>query len=88
MATNNQLNTAWLAQLPNPHHDGTTQQIDDFVAEFETDNQIFIQKRTAVHQARLKEDEVWLKSQRDAVVPLLDAADKTQDGYVSATATY
>ena len=54
------------------------------MAEFETDNQVFIQKRTAVHQARLKEDEVWLKSQRDAVVPLLDAADKTQDGYVSA----
>ena len=54
------------------------------MAEFETDNQVFIQKRTAVHQARLKEDEVWLKSQRDAVVPLLNAADKTQDGYVSA----
>ena len=54
------------------------------MAEIETDNQVFIQKRTAVHQARLKEDEVWLKSQRDAVMPLLDAADKTQDGYVSA----
>ena len=24
MATNNQLNTAWLAQLPNPHHGGST----------------------------------------------------------------
>ena len=84
MATNNQLNTAWLAQLPNPHHDGTTQQIDDHVQAFETDNQVFNQKRAALHQARQTEDEVWLKSQRDAVVPLLDAADKTQDGYVSA----
>ena len=84
MATNNQLNTAWLAQLPNPHHDGTTQQIDDHVQAFETDNAVFNQKRAALHQARQTEDEVWLKSQRDAVVPLLDAADKTQDGYVSA----
>ena len=84
MATNNQLNYGWLADLPNPHHDGTTQQIDDHVQAFETDNAVFNQKRTALHQARQTEDEVWLKSQRDAVVPLLDAADKTQDGYVSA----
>ena len=38
MATNNQLNYGWLADLPNPHHDGTTQQIDDHVQAFETDN--------------------------------------------------
>ena len=84
MASNNQLNTAWLVQLTNPHHDGTTQQIDDQVQAFVTDNAVFNQKRTALHQARQTEDEVWLKSQRDAVVPLLEAADKTQDGYVSA----
>ena len=63
---------------------GTTQLIDDHVQAFQTDNQVFNQKRSALHQARLGEDEVWLKSQRDAVVPLLDAADKRQDGYISA----
>ena len=85
MATSNQLNTAWLAELANAHHDGTTQQIDDFVQAFVTDNSIFNQKKTAVHQARLKEDEVWLKSQRDEVVPLLEKADQTQDSYISAS---
>ena len=85
MATSNQLNTAWLAELSNPHHDGTTQQIDDFVQAFVTDNSIFNQKKTAVHQARLKEDEVWLKSQRDEVVPLLEKADSLQDSYISAS---
>ena len=85
MAETNQLNHAWLASLANPHHDGTTQQIDDFVAAFTTDNQVFNQKKAVIHQARLKEDEVWLKSQRDAVVPLLEAADKKQDSYITAT---
>ena len=85
MATSNQLNTAWLAELANAHHDGTTQQIDDFVQAFVTDNSIFNQKKTAVHQARLKEDEVWLKSQRDEVVPLLEKADSLQDSYISAS---
>ena len=84
MADNNQLNTAWLAELTNPHHDGTTQQIDDFVRNFETENAKVLEKVAAVHQCRLKEDEVWLKSQRDAVVPLLEAADKRQDGYIAA----
>ena len=85
MAETNQLNHAWLASLANPHHDGTTQQIDDFVAAFTTDNQVFNQKKAVIHQARLKEDEVWLKSQRDAAVPLLEAADKKQDSYITAT---
>ena len=85
MATSNQLNTAWLAELANAHHDGTTQQIDDFVAAFATDNQVFNQKKAVIHQARLKEDEVWLKSQRDEVVPLLEKADSLQDSYISAS---
>ena len=85
MATSNQLNTAWLAELANAHHDGTTQQIDDFVQAFVTDNSIVTHKKTAVHQARLKEDEVWLKSQRDEVVPLLEKADSLQDSYISAS---
>lgn len=85
MATNNQLNYGWLGDLTNAHHDGTTQQIDDHVQAFVTDNQMFNQKRTALHQARQTEDEVWLKSQRDSAVPLLEAADKRQDGYISCT---
>ena len=79
-----QLNTAWLAQLANAHHDGTTQQIDDFVQAFETDNQMLIQKRTALHQRRQTEDDVWLKEQRDAAVPQLEKADHEQDCYVTA----
>ena len=83
MAETNQLNYGWLDDLSNPHHDGTTQQIDDFVQAFVSDNSIFNQKKAAVHQARLREDDVWFKSQRDPVVPRLEAADKQQDGYVA-----
>ena len=84
MAQNFQLPFSWLDDLANPHHDGTTQQIDDFAQAYVTDNQVFINKRTAVHAARLKEDEVWLKSQRDPVVKLLEGANKTMDSYISA----
>ena len=84
MSTETQLNTAWLAELSNPHHDGTTQQIDDFAQAFVTDNQVFIQKRTALHQCRQTEDEVWLTSQRDPVVPRLAEADRQQDCYATA----
>ena len=84
MADNIQLNFAWLNDLSNPHHDGTTQQIDDFVQAFVTGNAVFNQRKAAVHQARQKEDEVWLTSQRDDVVPLLEAADKKEDSYISA----
>ena len=34
MADNNQLNKAWLGELTNSHHDGTTQQIHDHVGYF------------------------------------------------------
>jgi len=79
-----QLNTSWLAELTNPHHDGTSQQIDDFVQAFTTDNARFLQKAAALHQARQAEDEVWLKSQRDPAAKQLEAADKQQDAYVTA----
>lgn len=85
MATINRLNTSWLGDLTNPHHDGTTQQIDDVVQAFETDNQVFLKKRAALHQARQVEDDVWLKSQRDDVVPLLQKADSVEDSYMTAT---
>ena len=38
------LPTNWLAPLSNANHDGTTQQIDDAVGNFETENQVFLQK--------------------------------------------
>ena len=84
MADNNQLNTAWLGELTNAHHDGTTQQIDDFVQAFETDNAKVLQKVAAVHQCRQTEDEVWLKSQRDPAAKELAEADRRQDAYISA----
>ena len=84
MAETNQLNHAWLALLANPHHDGTTQQIDDFLQAFESDNQVFNQKKGAVHQRRLNEDEAWIKSQRDPAVKRLENADKRQDAYEMA----
>ncbi len=85
MAESNQLNTAWLARLTNPHHDGTTQQIDDIVAKFVTDNNKLKEKVTTLHQCRQQEDDVWQKSQRDPVVKQLEIADKRQDNYIVAT---
>ena len=81
MNETNQLNHAWLVHLANPHHDGTTQQIDDFLQSFASDNQVFNQKKAAVHQCRQNEDEVWIKSQRDPAVKNLENADKRQDAY-------
>ena len=80
------LPTNWLAALSNANHDGTTQQIDDAVGNFETENQVFLQKAQAVHQARVQEDDVWQKSQVDPVVKQLEAADKQQpDGEAQKT---
>ena len=84
MADNNQLNFGWLYKLTNPHHDGSTQQIDDFLQAFSSNNTVFNQKKAAVHQARQYEDEVWIKSQRDPAVKRLESADKKQDAYEMA----
>lgn len=78
-----ELNFSYLALLSNAHHDGTTQQIDDLMGNYETENQRLIQKATALHQCRVKEDEAWKKSQVDPVVKQLQAADKRQDNYMS-----
>ena len=81
MSETKQLNHGWLYNLSNPHHDGTTQQIDDFLQSFVSDNQVFNQKKASVHQCRQNEDEVWIKSQRDPAVKNLENADKRQDSY-------
>ena len=54
MEDNNQLNYSWLGGLSNANHDGTTQQIDDTAASFETENLKYHQMATAVHQARVR----------------------------------
>ena len=79
MADFEELNFSYLGLLSNAHHDGTTQQIDDATRDFETENATFLRKSAALHQCRVKEDEVWQKSQVDPVVKQLQAADKRQD---------
>ena len=84
MADYEELSFSYLGLLSNPHHDGTTQQIDDCCGNFETENQVFLRKAQTLHQCRVKEDEDWKKSQVDPVVKQLQAADKRQDNYMSA----
>lgn len=84
MAESNQLNTAWLAELTNPQHDGTTQQIYDFASAFTTDNARYLAKVAALNQCRQSEDNVWLTVQRDPASKSLEGADKLQDAYVNA----
>ena len=78
------MNTAWLAELPNPQHDGTTEQIYDSCSAYQTENARFLAKLSTLGQCRHTEDEVWLKAQRDPAVKSLENADKEQDGYVNA----
>ena len=84
MADFEELSFSYLALLSNAHHDGTTQQIDDLMGDYETENATFIRKATALHHCRVKEDEAWKKSQVDPIVKQLQAADKREDNYMSA----
>ena len=84
MAENYHLPTAWLTELPNAEHDGTTQQIDDAVQGFQTENARFLTKASAVHQTRQNEDAVWLTVIRDPAVKRLAEADKKEDSYATA----
>ena len=84
METTSQLNCAWLGELTNPHHDGTTQQIYDFAAAYQTDNARYQARVTALGQARQTEDAAWITSQRDPAVKNLQGADNQQDGFIAA----
>ena len=53
------LRTSYLAQLTNANHDGVTQQIDDRLQGFETDNTMLQQAAAAVHTARQAEDAAY-----------------------------
>ena len=57
-----------------------TQQIDDRFAEFETDNQMFIAARQAVHQARQGEDTAYKRfSGKDFASDDLKREDSIED---------
>lgn len=77
------LKVAWLRLLPNAHHDNTTQQIDDFATAFTSSLERYNEAVQALHTCRQKEDEVWLKVQRDPAAKELSDTDKRQDGYIS-----
>jgi len=79
------LTTNYLSRLSNANHDGVTQQIDDRFAEFETDNQMFIAARNAVHQARQAEDTAFKRfSGKDFASDDLKREDALEDKYMSA----
>lgn len=84
MAENIQMNSAWLAMLPNAQHDGTTEQIYSSCSAYQTENARYQAKLATLGQCRHTEDDVWLKAQRDPAVKSLEDADKEQDGYVNA----
>ena len=84
MSETNVLNTAWLAELPNAQHDGTTQQICDFASAFQTENARYLAKVATMVQCRQAEDDVWLTVQRDPAAKSLEAADRQQDSYANA----
>ena len=54
-----QVKDAPLVRMKNANHDGVTQQIDDRLQAFETENQMLIQAAAAVHTARQKEDAAY-----------------------------
>ncbi|MBP1541311.1 MAG: hypothetical protein ILA25_03980 [Prevotella sp.] len=62
-----------------------TQQIDDRLQGFETDNQMLIAAASGVHQARLAEDAAYRRfSGKDFASDDLKAADQMEDKYMSA----
>ena len=78
------LTTSYLSRLSNANHDGVTQQIDDRLQAFETDNQMLVQAAAAVHQARQKEDEAYRRfSGKDFASDDLKAADQLEDKYMA-----
>jgi len=79
------LGTSYLMRLTNANHDGVTQQIDDRLQAFETDNQMLTAAVAGVHQARLAEDAAYRRfSGKDFASDDLKAADQLEDKYMSA----
>ena len=78
------LTTSYLVRLSVANHDGVTQQIDDRLQAFETDNQMLVQAGADVHQARQAEDAAYRRySGKDFASDDLRAADALEDKYMS-----
>ena len=78
------LTTSYLVRLSVANHDGVTQQIDERLAELESDNQMFVNARQAVHQARQNEDAAYRRySGKDFASDDLKKADQLEDNYMS-----
>jgi len=78
------LTTSYLARLSNANHDGVTQQIDDRLAAFETDNTMLLNAATAVHAARQAEDIAFKRfSGKDFASDDLKREDRLEDQYMS-----
>jgi hypothetical protein len=78
------LGNSYLMRLTNANHDGVTQQIDDRLQAFETDNAMLVAAVAGVHQARLAEDAAYRRfSGKDFASDDLKAADQLEDKYMS-----
>lgn len=78
------LTTSYLVRLSVANHDGVTEQIDERLAEFETENQMFITARQAVHTARQAEDAAYRRySGKDFASDDLKKAEQLEDNYMS-----
>ena len=79
------LTTNYLSRLSNANHDGVTQQIDDRLQGFETDNTMLQQAAAAVHTARQAEDTAYRRfSGKDFASDDLKREDSIEDKYMSA----
>ncbi len=78
------LTTSYLSKLANANHDGVTQQIDDRLQAFETENTMLIQAAAGVHTARQAEDTAYRRfSGKDFASDDLKAANRLEDQYMS-----
>jgi len=78
------LTTSYLTKLSNANHDGVTQQIDDRLQSFETDNLMILQAAKGVHTARQAEDTAYRRfSGKDFASDNLKKADRLEDQYMS-----
>jgi len=69
----------------NANHDGVTQQIDDRLQGFETENTMLIQAGAAVHAARQGEDTAYRRySGKDFASDDLKREDALEDKYTRA----
>ena len=79
------LTTNYLTRLSNANHDGVTQQIDDRLQGFETENQLLLQAMNGVHTARQGEDTAYRRfSGKDFASDDLKREDSIEDKYMSA----